>query len=160
MLLPYTTLTYYGPGAGAAVMSGGGSVLAGAKGTGRTTAILSGVGAITRARGSRMVHSPATLAGAGAIAKALTKGAGRTRAVIGNTGLSQQDVTGAVLEAQVEPGVTLKQAMRLITAALAGKLSGAGTGTVTIRDVNDTTDRIVATVDSNGNRSVVTLDPS
>lgn len=50
--------------------------------------------------------------------------------------------------------------MKLIGAALAGKLSGAGGTTITIRDMNDTKDRIVAEVDSDGNRLSVTLDYS
>jgi hypothetical protein len=57
----------------------------------------------------------------------------------------------------VETGYTLRQAMRLILSTLCGKLSGAATTTVTIRDVNDTVNRVTATVDSNGNRSAVTL---
>lgn len=57
----------------------------------------------------------------------------------------------------VETGFTLRQALRLMLSALCGQLSGAATTTVTIRDVNNTTNRIVATVDSNGNRSAVTL---
>jgi hypothetical protein len=57
----------------------------------------------------------------------------------------------------IETSYTLKQALRLILAASAGKLSGAATTTVTIRDVGDSTNRIVATVDSDGNRSAVTL---
>jgi hypothetical protein len=47
-----------------------------------------------------------------------------------------------------------------MAAALAGKVSGATTSTVTIRDVNDTRNRIVATVDGNGNRTALTLDPA
>jgi hypothetical protein len=62
--------------------------------------------------------------------------------------------------AGVETNRTPRQAFRLILAALAGKLSGAATTTVTIRDTNDTVDRVVATVDSNGNRSAVTLNAS
>lgn len=58
----------------------------------------------------------------------------------------------------IETSYTPRQALRLILAALAGKLSGAATSTVTIRDVGDTTDRIVATVDSSGNRTAVTKD--
>ena len=58
----------------------------------------------------------------------------------------------------IETGLTLRQAIRLDTAALVGKLSGADGTTVTIRNVGDTTDRIVATVDANGNRSAVTTD--
>ena len=55
-------------------------------------------------------------------------------------------------------GYTLEEAMKICLAALAGKVSGAGTTTVTIRSADDTADRIVATVDTNGNRSAVTLD--
>ena len=59
----------------------------------------------------------------------------------------------------VETSCTPRQALRLILSALAGKLSGAGTTEITIRDVGDTTDRIVATVDASGNRTAITLDP-
>lgn len=62
--------------------------------------------------------------------------------------------------AGVETNRTIRQALRLMLAALTGKVSGADTTTVTIRDTNDTTNRIVATVDADGNRSAVTLDAS
>jgi hypothetical protein len=58
----------------------------------------------------------------------------------------------------IETGYTAKQSMRLMLSALAGKLSGAATTTVTIRDAADSKDRIVATVDSDGNRTAVTHD--
>lgn len=60
----------------------------------------------------------------------------------------------------VEAGLTLRQALRLIAAAVAGKLSGGGTSTVTIRNaVADSKDRIVATTpDANGNRTAITVD--
>ena len=60
----------------------------------------------------------------------------------------------------VETGLTPRGALRLIAAALAGKVSGAGGSTVTIRNVGDTKNRIQATVDSDGNRSAVTTDAS
>lgn len=60
----------------------------------------------------------------------------------------------------VETGWTLRQALRLILAALAGKVSGAGTTTVAIRDMADTKDRISATVDASGNRTAITRDVS
>lgn len=61
----------------------------------------------------------------------------------------------------VEVGLTVRQALRLITAALAGKLSGADTTTVTIRNaVADNKDRIVATVTAEGDRTNVILDLS
>lgn len=58
----------------------------------------------------------------------------------------------------VETGYSLREALRIILAALGGKVSGAGTSTITIRSATDNKDRIIATVDSNGNRSSVTLD--
>lgn len=60
----------------------------------------------------------------------------------------------------VETGWTFRQALRLFLSALAAKVSGGGSSTVTFRDVNDTKNRIVATVDNTGNRSAVVLDPS
>lgn len=59
----------------------------------------------------------------------------------------------------VETGLTLRQALRLVTAATAGKISGGGTSTITIRNaVVDGVDRIVATVDTDGNRTAITYD--
>ena len=60
--------------------------------------------------------------------------------------------------AGVETSLTLRQALRLVVAAAAGKLSGAATTTVVIRNPADSKDRITATVDANGNRSAVTTD--
>jgi hypothetical protein len=62
--------------------------------------------------------------------------------------------------AGVETNRTPRQALRLMLAALAGKLSGAATATVLIRDTNDTKNRITASVDADGNRSTVTYDAS
>ena len=55
-------------------------------------------------------------------------------------------------------GYSLEEALKIQLSALAGKISGAGTTTITIRSADDSTDRIVATVDTNGNRSSITLD--
>ena len=79
----------------------------------------------------------------------------------GLNGDSSNDIADALLDRAngIETGMTLRQALRVIAAAAAGKLSGAATTTVTIRNAEvDDTDRIVATVDENGNRSAVTLD--
>jgi hypothetical protein len=64
------------------------------------------------------------------------------------------------LAAGIETNRTMRQALRLMLSALAGKASGLGTTTATFRDTNDGVNRIVATVDADGNRSVVTLDAS
>lgn len=59
----------------------------------------------------------------------------------------------------VETGLTLRQALRLITAAVGGEVSGGGTTTITFRNaVADDADRIIATVDSNGNRTAISYD--
>lgn len=59
-----------------------------------------------------------------------------------------------------QDGKTFAQMMVLISAALLGKASGMGTTTGTFRDMADTKDRIVATIDADGNRTAVTLDAS
>lgn len=58
----------------------------------------------------------------------------------------------------VEGSTTLRQSIRLHNAALGGKASGLETTEATYRDVGDTKDRIVATVDTDGNRTAITLD--
>ncbi len=62
--------------------------------------------------------------------------------------------------AGVETGMTFRQAMRLISSVLLGKIANSATTTNTFRDINDSKDRVVSTVDSDGNRSAVTLDAS
>lgn len=65
-----------------------------------------------------------------------------------------------VLDEVYEGTTTLRQFLRLAASALWGKLSGAATTNVLIRDEADSTNRIDATVDSDGNRTAVTLDKS
>lgn len=48
--------------------------------------------------------------------------------------------------------------LRLIYAATVNKVSGGGTSSIAFRDDADSKDRIVATVDSDGNRTAVTKD--
>ncbi len=73
---------------------------------------------------------------------------------------AQNAIADALLDrsAGIETGFTPRQAARIILASQGAKVSGAATTTVTIRDVGDTKDRIVATVDADGNRTAVTLD--
>lgn len=61
-----------------------------------------------------------------------------------------------ILDATIEGSITLTQSLQLSNASLAGKVSGAGTSTVVIRDLADSKDRITATVDADGNRTAVT----
>jgi hypothetical protein len=58
----------------------------------------------------------------------------------------------------IETGITMRNALKLMVAALAGELSGGGTTTITIKAANDNaTTRITATVDASGNRSAITF---
>ena len=52
---------------------------------------------------------------------------------------------------------TFEQILKILAAKMAGKASGGGTTTITYRGLDDMSDVIVETVDSNGNRSAVTL---
>jgi hypothetical protein len=74
------------------------------------------------------------------------------------TELSPQNLANAVWTQALEAGYTAEEMMRIMSAALAGEVSGAGTSTVTIRDIADTKSRIVASVDGTGNRTALTLD--
>jgi hypothetical protein len=117
--------------------------------------------------GSAALRGDLSMAGSWGGAEALSP-AGLAAAVWGSTAASNNTVgtMGALLNASGAAGdpwsVTLEgtytaaDLVRLMSAALAGKISGAGTPTVTIRDVSDTANRIVATVDANGNRTAVT----
>lgn len=74
------------------------------------------------------------------------------------TELSPQSLASAVWAQALEAGYTAEEMMRVMAAAMAGEVSGAGTTTITIRDIADTKARITATVDGTGNRTAVTLD--
>ncbi len=62
---------------------------------------------------------------------------------------------------EVETDYNPRQTLALILSMVAAKLSGAdvGSGTVTVRDINDTADRLQIGVDGNGNRTSVTTNP-
>lgn len=71
-------------------------------------------------------------------------------------------IAAEILDSQlVETGLTVRETLRLCVAAMAGRISGAPGTTITIRNaVADDADRIVATVDSNGNRTAISYDLS
>jgi len=75
---------------------------------------------------------------------------------IGGAGLTAADVWD--LTNGIETSLTPREAMRLIAAASAGKLSGAAGPTVRIRSVDDAKERITATVDDDGNRTGIVTD--
>lgn len=65
-----------------------------------------------------------------------------------------------ILAGVIEGSLTLQDVLRLLLSAETGKASGGGTTTVVFRDNADSKDRITATVDTDGNRTAVTLDAS
>ena len=87
-----------------------------------------------------------------------------TYQVVTGSGLSvqQAEQLGEVYDllSVIEAGYSHKDIMRILGSVLAGKVSGAGTGTETFKGVNGLTDRVVSSVDVDGNRASVTLDVS
>ena len=73
--------------------------------------------------------------------------------------LTAGQIADQILDGEiVEIGMTVREALRLISAATAGKVAISGP-TVTIRNaVADSADRIVATTDSQGQRTAITYD--
>jgi C-terminal processing protease CtpA/Prc len=75
--------------------------------------------------------------------------------------LSQDDVTGAVLDVEIEPGISLRSAMKLLLAINAGKTSitdvGGGNVEVVFRNILDTKDTLTATTNG-GQRTSIDLD--
>lgn len=112
----------------------------------KTDAFPASVGDATLANQTTILANLATKAAAGD-AMTLTSG-------------ERDSVAAALLDlaAGVETGATVREVLRLIGAIAGGKISGAAGTTVTIRDLGDTRDRVVATVDPDGNRNSLVLD--
>ena len=74
--------------------------------------------------------------------------------------LSNEIATKMATAENIEGTYTLKDAIRIILAFAAGKVSGGGTSSIKFRSTGDDVDRIQATVDSSGNRTAVTINPN
>ena len=126
-LASLSALIYYGPAAGAVVVNAGGNVeLARITGVARAGASVSGAASVPLAKATRLVNRPAFVQGSGAVTRALPKALARAGAVVRIGTLSQDDVTGAVLEAPVQGETTLKQALQQLLASSGGGGGGAG----------------------------------
>lgn len=90
--------------------------------------------------------------------KAKTDNLPATPAATGDAMALTSGAVDAIHDEVVEGAVTLRQMVRGFAAALMGKASGLATTTATYRDIGDSKDRIVATVDADGNRTAVTRD--
>jgi len=60
----------------------------------------------------------------------------------------------------LESGYTAKDLMRLFASVLLAKTNGGGGLAINFRDMSDGKNRVVSTVDANGNRLTVSYDPS
>lgn len=77
-------------------------------------------------------------------------------AAISSLDVRLQGVTSQTMSQTIDGTVTFIQSQRLALAILTGITSGGGTNTLTFRDVGDSKDRLVVTVDSNQNRTAIT----
>ena len=69
------------------------------------------------------------------------------------------DVPRLVWSEPIDSTLPAKKVLTTTAAALAGKATGGGTETITLRNLSDTSNAITMTVDTNGNRSAVVLAP-
>lgn len=152
----------------------------GIEGTLQTAVAVSGaVGSVTGNVGGNVVGSVASVTGnvggnvtgsvgsvgTGGIAAASFAAGAITAAAIATDAIDADalatdavtEITDAVKAFEVETGVSFLQAMRAISAMLAGTVSGGGTGTEVFKGIGVSTTRVTATADSSGNRSAMTL---
>lgn len=78
-----------------------------------------------------------------------------TRTLTAGTNLNDLSTTD-ILGMAYEGSEDFQDFLRLVRAVLVGKTSGAGTGTENFRDEGDTKNRVVSTIDVDGNRTAIT----
>ena len=80
---------------------------------------------------------------------------------IGNRSPSANQNADALLDRAdgVETGKTLRQAVQIVAAVLAGKVSGAGSGVERFTGIDGSSPRVEVAADAAGNRTAVTYDP-
>jgi len=160
MLLPYTTLEYYGPAAAAMVVSDSIGQSASLAPRGYVRAALPLQIAIPAAyiRPVRLVGFPMSSQGLGSLHAMQPRGKVRVGLDVKIGTLTQDDVTGAVLESKVEGDMTLRQAMRMLLAFAQGNATGLDSGTITFKGLDGTTTRIAGTVAA-GARTITSRNP-
>jgi hypothetical protein len=121
--------------------------------SGSVDSVTGAVGSVTGAVGSVTGNVGGNVAGTVGTVNALAANAITAAATA--TDFSTE-VVAAMLAGVVEGTVTVRQSLQLSNAAAAGKVAGAGTTAITLRDLGDTKNRISAVVDGDGNRTTVT----
>jgi hypothetical protein len=76
----------------------------------------------------------------------------------GGGGATPENIADAVWQKALEGAYTAEELIRILTAVLAGRVTGAGSGVEKFRDIANTKDRVTSTVDDNGNRTNIVLD--
>jgi hypothetical protein len=118
---------------------------------------LTGAGAVA-ATLTAFASVQATLSGAGSLAVVPYATGSLAADITGQSVLSPQSLAAAVWAEIIESGLTSAEILRIMASALAGKVSGAGTGVETFVGLDETTNRIISTVDVDGNRTSVVVD--
>jgi hypothetical protein len=147
-----------------ATITGSGDIAAAAAGLADLGAALTGAGVVV-AGNTALMDITATIRGYGDLTPEGVRDAVWT-AVLANypdagtagLALTNAGAGGNPWSAIIESGLTAEEILRIVAAALAGKVSDAGTGTETFVGLDGTTNRIVSTVDASGNRSSVVVD--
>jgi len=147
-----------------ATLTGSGDIAATAAGLADLGAALTGAGVVV-AGNTALMDIEATIRGYGDLTPEGLRDAVWTAILTnypdagtaGNT-LANAGAGGNPWSAIIENGMTAEEVLRVIAAVLAGRVSGAGTGTETFVGLDGVTDRVVSTVDANGNRTAVTTD--
>lgn len=119
--------------------------------TGAVGSVTGAVGSVTGNVGGNVTGSVGSVAAGGITAASIATGA------IDADALAADAIDEILDETIGDSTLTMRQVLKLVAAALGGKSSGGGTTTVTFRNVADNANVIVATVDTNGNRSGMTL---
>lgn len=133
------------------------SLTAGVTGEAAIAAAIAGLATVAAAA-NRGVQISSTILGAATVTAAVNA-IGNLLARIEVNQVTQTDIESAVLQAQIEGGLTLRDVLRIILAVQVGKSDIAAGPVVTFRDQADTKNRVTATM-AGSERASVTLDPS
>ncbi len=156
MLLPYTTLEYYGPAAAALVGGASPSVAVfSAKKSVRAGETIVGTGSAVLLRPYRGRQVQLIGYGVGTLTVAAQRGI-RAALVVAVNKLTQDDVTSAVMGSIIEGGYSLKETMRLLLAFVAGNATTLDTNP-SFKSIDGTKTRLAGTI-VDGTRTITTRD--
>lgn len=147
-----------------ATLTGSGDITATAAGLADLGAALTGAGVVV-AGNTALMDIEATIRGYGDLTPEGLRDAVWTAILAnypdagtaGNT-LANAGAGGNPWSAIIENGMTAEEVLRVIAAVLAGRVSGAGTGTETFVGLDGVTNRVVSSADPVGNRTSVVVD--